>query len=32
MSTQNEKLKTEFEQWKGVEKQLDDICIIGVKI
>ncbi len=31
LKTQEETLHTEFEQWKGEEKQTDDILVIGVK-
>jgi len=29
---QNQKLVEEFENWSGSEEQIDDVCIIGVKI
>jgi len=29
---QKEKLNTTFENWKGSLKQLDDVCVIGVKL
>lgn len=32
MEEQHQKLKTEFENWKGNLEQVDDVCIIGVKI
>lgn len=32
ISTQKQLLKNEFEDWKGENEQLDDVCIIGVKI
>ncbi len=31
-STQKEKLENEFEQWKGKLEQIDDVCILGIKI
>lgn len=32
MEIQKEKLDAFFEEWKGEHEQLDDVCIIGVKI
>ena len=32
MQEQYEKLKTEFESWKGDLEQVDDVCIISIKI
>jgi serine phosphatase RsbU (regulator of sigma subunit) len=32
MEEQNLKLKTEFEKWKGELEQVDDVCIIGIRI
>jgi serine phosphatase RsbU (regulator of sigma subunit)/Tfp pilus assembly protein PilF len=32
LSAQKEKLNTIFESWKGSLEQVDDVCIIGVKI
>lgn len=32
MSSQKELLKSEFNEWKGTLEQIDDVCIIGVKI
>jgi serine phosphatase RsbU (regulator of sigma subunit) len=32
MQEQKEKLKETFNNWKGDEEQVDDVCIIGVKI
>ena len=32
MEQQKEILITIFENWKSDEKQLDDVCIIGVRI
>jgi tetratricopeptide (TPR) repeat protein len=29
---QKEKLSTNFDQWKGQNEQVDDVCIIGIKI
>lgn len=31
-SKQKVELETEFEQWRGALEQLDDVCVIGVKI
>lgn len=31
-SKQGDWLKTEFEQWRGDLEQLDDVCVIGVKV
>ena len=32
VDTQLQKLKTEFELWKGNEEQIDDVCLMGVRI
>lgn len=32
METQHQKLQEEFENWKGYLEQVDDVCIIGVRI
>ena len=32
MHEQNQKLKSEFENWKGDLEQVDDVCVIGVKV
>ncbi|NUM49650.1 MAG: tetratricopeptide repeat protein [Flavobacteriales bacterium] len=32
MSEQEQKLADEFEKWKGANHQVDDVCIIGVRI
>ena len=32
MSKQRELLDSNFEKWKGTEEQIDDICMIGVRI
>ncbi|MFB1021572.1 MAG: SpoIIE family protein phosphatase [Vicingaceae bacterium] len=32
MKEQDQKLKGAFANWKGDEKQIDDVCIIGVRI
>ena len=29
---QLQELKTEFELWKGDEDQIDDVCVMGVRI
>ena len=29
---QLKKLKSEFELWKGSEDQIDDVCLMGVRI
>jgi hypothetical protein len=32
METQKQKLQDTFEQWRGQLEQVDDVCVIGVKI
>jgi hypothetical protein len=32
MDAQKEKLNQVFESWKGNLEQVDDICVIGIKI
>lgn len=32
METQREKISFEFEKWKGELEQVDDVCVIGVRI
>ena len=32
MQKQHELLEQEFENWKGNEEQIDDVCVIGVKV
>ena len=32
MEQQNSELETYFEEWKGSEEQVDDVCIIGIRI
>ena len=32
VEAQKQKLSAYFEEWKGTHEQLDDVCIIGVKI
>lgn len=32
MSEQCEILNTAFETWKGKEEQVDDVCIIGIRV
>ena len=32
MSEQELKLAEEFDKWKGGNEQVDDVCIIGVRI
>ena len=32
MTTQKEKLANTFNNWKGEEEQVDDVCVIGVRI
>ena len=32
VDTQLQKLKTEFELWKGNEEQIDDVCLMGVRV
>jgi serine phosphatase RsbU (regulator of sigma subunit) len=32
METQKQKLQDAFEQWRGQLEQVDDVCVIGVKI
>jgi len=32
MEVQKEQLENEFNKWKGSIEQIDDVCIIGIKI
>jgi serine phosphatase RsbU (regulator of sigma subunit) len=32
MNEQKEKLKSEFESWQGELEQIDDVCVIGIKL
>lgn len=32
MSVQHQKLKQYFSKWRGKEEQLDDVCVIGLKV
>jgi serine phosphatase RsbU (regulator of sigma subunit) len=32
MSTQRELVQKEFDKWRGSEEQVDDVCVIGVRI
>lgn len=32
LKEQEEKLANEFDKWKGSEEQVDDVCIIGVRV
>ena len=32
MKTQQQKLEEAFEQWKGSLEQLDDVCVLGVRV
>ncbi|MFN5183543.1 MAG: two-component regulator propeller domain-containing protein [Bacteroidota bacterium] len=32
MHEQHQKLKSEFENWKGDLEQVDDVCVIGIKV
>ena len=32
METQKEKLSETFNLWKGANRQIDDVCVIGLKI
>ena len=32
MNAQNEILNEDFEKWKDTEEQVDDVCVIGIKI
>ena len=32
INAQKEKLDSEFENWKGSWEQIDDVCLIGIKI
>ncbi|MCL4816257.1 MAG: hypothetical protein KJZ56_06425, partial [Flavobacteriales bacterium] len=32
MSEQKQKLSEAFDQWKGSNEQVDDVCVIGVRV
>jgi hypothetical protein len=32
IAEQKEKLSKNFDDWKGQNEQVDDVCIIGIKI
>jgi hypothetical protein len=32
MATQKQKLDSTFDQWKGDLEQVDDVCLIGIRI
>jgi serine phosphatase RsbU (regulator of sigma subunit) len=32
MNRQNEELNTVFEEWKGKHEQIDDVCVLGIRI
>ena len=32
MSVQKEKLENFFEEWRGELEQVDDVCVVGIKI
>ncbi len=32
MSEQHQKIEKTFETWKGDLEQVDDVCVIGIKI
>jgi hypothetical protein len=32
MGEQREKLNSAFENWRGNNEQVDDVCIIGIKL
>ena len=32
VSGQKEKVREDFENWKGNVQQIDDVCVIGIKI
>jgi hypothetical protein len=32
MSMQRELLKREFYAWQGAEEQVDDICVLGIRV
>jgi hypothetical protein len=32
MSRQSEELSTVFDEWKGKNEQIDDVCVLGIRI
>ncbi|MFI5203590.1 MAG: hypothetical protein ACHQF2_03750, partial [Flavobacteriales bacterium] len=32
LSSMNSKLNSVFENWKGTLEQIDDVCVIGIRI
>ena len=32
MEKQHEMLENEFQRWKGDHDQIDDVCVMGVKV
>ncbi len=32
MPEQEQKLAEEFDKWKGSNEQVDDVCVIGVRV
>ena len=32
MDKQKQKLVNKFEEWRGAHKQVDDVCVIGVRV
>ena len=32
MSMQKQALKNEFEQWKGLNEQIDDVLVVGIRL
>jgi hypothetical protein len=32
MAEQRERLEVVFENWRGEQEQIDDVCIIGLKV
>ena len=32
MNKQKELLSSYFKEWKGIEEQVDDVCVIGIRV